>query len=158
MFYLSGRWAHGFHTIVPIAESFWAIVAIPAIIWTQALKIQSHGREIDQNFTVKCQIPWVCPIPPATAPATAPAHLAGANWGLHEIHPGLFRKFVTFISYYKSWPKPRTNALKKGFGYRGSVIWNTLPKEKKIYRLWTELLLSFLDFLYCNIVNFLYFS
>ena len=34
-----------------------------------------------------------------------------------------------------SLPKPRTNALKKGFGYRGYVIWNALPKEKKIYRL-----------------------
>ena len=34
-----------------------------------------------------------------------------------------------------SLPKLRTNALKKGFGHRGSVIWNALPKEKRIYRL-----------------------
>ena len=31
------------------------------------LKSQSHGGEIDQNFIVKCQIPWVCPIPPPGA-------------------------------------------------------------------------------------------
>ena len=34
-----------------------------------------------------------------------------------------------------SLPKLRTNTLKKGFGHRGSVIWNALPKEKRIYRL-----------------------
>ena len=33
-----------------------------------------------------------------------------------------------------SLPKPNTNAMKKSFQYRASVIWNTLPadKEKKI--------------------------
>ena len=57
-------WTPGF-TIVLIAEFFSAIVAIPAIIWTPGFKKPVHGREIGQKFTVKCQSPWVCTIPPA---------------------------------------------------------------------------------------------
>ena len=52
-------------TIAIIAEYFSAIVAIPVIIWTPGFKKPVHGREIGQKFTVKCQSPWVCTIPPA---------------------------------------------------------------------------------------------
>ena len=31
-----------------------------------------------------------------------------------------------------SLPKPKTNALKKSFGYRGSVIWNDQPIQQRL--------------------------
>ena len=73
MFYLSDRsdgydrCAHGFHTIVLIAEFFLAIVAIPAIIWTPgfgeyeeiygtAINRIDRDNNPEENYPLSCEL------------------------------------------------------------------------------------------------------